>query len=109
MATEHELCIPHDAKRSLRLVLGRALTDKQLLILTRIDGRERSFTSFLTEISDSEDIPLSTVKLSAKILRDLELIAVISDPETGSSAVALTAAGALALTIMLDDDYDKSE
>jgi hypothetical protein len=44
------------------------------LILNSIASQERSITSILKELSEKRDIPLSTLKLNARILRELNLI-----------------------------------
>ena len=44
------------------------------MILTNIAAQERSLTSLLKELSEERGIPLSTLKLNARILRELNLI-----------------------------------
>jgi hypothetical protein len=58
----------------LRRLILRTLNDNQLLILTNVASQERSLTSLLKELSEERGIPLSTLKLNARILRELNLI-----------------------------------
>ena len=59
----------------LRNLILRTLNNNQLLILTSVARQERSMTSFLRSLSEEYGIPLSTLKLNARILRELNLIA----------------------------------
>lgn len=61
----------------MRKLLVRVLNQKQLLILERV-GRSQGvgLTYLLTSISESDGIALSTLKSSAKTLRDTGLIEV---------------------------------
>jgi len=57
------------------LVLRRSLNNNQILILTEIDkGAGKTITATLKYISRDSGISLSTLKLNAKILRELGLI-----------------------------------
>jgi hypothetical protein len=103
MASDPELRINSGAKASIRLVLSKAITYNQLLILTSIDNGERSLSSLLKELSRSHGIPLSTLKLSAKSLRQLELITLIQDFSSSRSSVAVTEGGAAVAMLILDD------
>ena len=58
----------------LRRLILRTLNDNQLLILTSIASQRRSLTSLLKDLSEAREIPLSTLKLNARILRELNLI-----------------------------------
>lgn len=58
----------------LRKLILRTLNDNQLLILTSIASQRRSLTSLLKDLSETREIPLSTLKLNARILRELNLI-----------------------------------
>ena len=58
----------------LRRLILRTLNDNQLLILTSIASQRRSLTSLLKDLSETRGIPLSTLKLNARILRELNLI-----------------------------------
>ena len=66
----------------LRRLLLRALNENQVLILSNIGGGER-VSRILKRINDSRGIPLSTLKLNAKILRELRLIryGTLSEPD----------------------------
>jgi hypothetical protein len=52
----------------------RSLNDNQRLILKTIAKNDDTLTSQLTDLSISHEIPLSTLKLNARILRDMNLI-----------------------------------
>ncbi len=52
----------------------RALNDNQIFLLKNIDGEYRSLNRFLRKLTKDSDRSLSTLKLNAKILKDLELI-----------------------------------
>ncbi len=47
----------------------RTLNDNQILILTSVARQERTMTSLLHSLSEEYGIPLSTLKLNARILR----------------------------------------
>ncbi len=57
-----------------RNLILRTLNDNQILILNAVASRERSLTSILKELSVECGVPLSTLKLNARILRELNLI-----------------------------------
>ncbi|MDE1868790.1 MAG: hypothetical protein KGH60_02380, partial [Candidatus Micrarchaeota archaeon] len=59
--------------RAIRPVLARALNPNQILILSRVNGID-GITSLLNGISDTTGVPLSTLKLNAKVLKDIGLI-----------------------------------
>jgi hypothetical protein len=59
---------------NLRRLLLRTLNDNQLLILSRIANNNQPLTSLLNRLSQETGIPLSTLKLNARILRKLNLI-----------------------------------
>lgn len=58
----------------LRRLLLRTLNDNQLLILSRVASNNRPLTGLLTRLSEETGVPLSTLKLNARILRELNLI-----------------------------------
>ncbi len=59
----------------MRLLLGRALNANQSLILSDIqDNKNKTITGTLNRISRARGISLSTLKLNAKILKELGLI-----------------------------------
>ncbi|MFO8109085.1 MAG: hypothetical protein R6U17_00970 [Thermoplasmata archaeon] len=76
----------------------KALNQNQKTLLKSVDGRNSSLNALLNEISDKLDTPLSTLKLNARILRDLNLINYGSknDPEP----VTLTSHGKMVLDII---------
>ena len=58
----------------LRRLILRTLNENQLLILASVASQRRSLTSLLKDLSEEREIPLSTLKLNARILRELNLI-----------------------------------
>ena len=58
----------------LRRLLLRALNENQVLILGSIDGSGERVSRILQRLSETRGVPLSTLKLNAKILRELRLI-----------------------------------
>ena len=59
---------------NLRNLILRTLNDNQLLVLNAVSERDQSLTSTLKQLSEEYGIPLSTLKLNARILRELKLI-----------------------------------
>ncbi|GEM_PF-852189 len=84
--------------RVFRGLFLRALNQNQKVLLECVDGSHPSLNSLLNEISDNMDTPLSTLKLNARILKDLDLINYGSknDPEP----VTLTSHGKMVLDII---------
>ena len=79
------------------------MNENQRLILRGINGRHRSLNSLLEELSRREKRPLSTLKLNARILKELGLIdyGTRDDPRP----VRLTEEGLLVLRILgVNDD-----
>ena len=58
----------------LRRLILRTLNDNQILILSTVSRQRRSMTSLLKSLSEESDVPLSTLKLNARILREFNLI-----------------------------------
>lgn len=81
---------------SLRLVLRRAINANQLIILSNVKGYD-GITSFLDKLSERFDIPVSTLRLNAKILRSIGLI------DYNRKPIRLTEAGKLILKIINSD------
>jgi len=78
--------------------LLRALNKNQILILSEIENNSsETITSLLTKLSKKSKIPLSTLKLNAKILRELGLI-------TFGNSVKLTDFGKFIVQIIGGDD-----
>lgn len=62
-------------KEDLRLLLLRALNKNQILILYQIkNSKNENITKILNRIYFCNNIPLSTLKLNARILKSLNLI-----------------------------------
>lgn len=59
---------------NLRSLILRTLNDNQLLVLNAVSERDQSLTSLLKQLSEEYGVPLSTLKLNARILRELKLI-----------------------------------
>ena len=71
----------------LRRLILRTLNDNQLLILTSLARQRRTMTSLLRNLSEEHGIPLSTLKLNARILRELNLISYGSTREKKTAEV----------------------
>jgi hypothetical protein len=67
----------------LKRLLLRALNENQVLILSNIGGSGERVSRILQRISETRGVPLSTLKLNAKILRELRLIryGTLSEPD----------------------------
>jgi hypothetical protein len=87
----------------LRRLLLRALNENQILILSNIGGKGERVSRILQRISDSRGVPLSTLKLNAKILRELRLIhyGTLSEPDEAK----LTPLGGTVLGVVDDPVY----
>ena len=76
-----------------------------MLILSEVGrGRNISLTGLLRNLSRREGIPLSTLKLNARILRELGLIRIVE--EEGMRIVRLTPLGHFMLGLLKDDVKD---
>lgn len=91
-------------RRKLARVLLRALNKNQLLILRHLDGGGVSMTRLLQRLSESFEVPLSTLKLNARILRELGLV------EYGNGDARLTEFGRFVLEVcgLVGDGVDDS-
>ncbi|MFO7793154.1 MAG: hypothetical protein R6W73_09310 [Candidatus Saliniplasma sp.] len=87
----------------LKELFSRALNSNQIFLLEHIDGDNESLNSVLRELSGEHNKPLSTLKLNARILKDLGLLSygTKSDPEP----VDLTCHGEFVLK-MIDFNED---
>ena len=85
----------------LRNLILRTLNDNQLLVLNAIAEKDQSLTSLLKQLSEEYGVPLSTLKLNARILRELKLISYgsIRDKRTAQ----LESLGRFILRLLLDD------
>lgn len=85
----------HSGLSSLKKVLLRALTKNQILLLNEIEKNStKTVTSLVNRLSKKSEIPLSTLKLNARLLKKLELIKYsVSEPvelsETGKFVLDL--------------------
>ena len=52
----------------------RTLNQNQVIVLRAVADHEQSLTSLLRQLSEDHGVPLSTLKLNARILRELNLI-----------------------------------
>ena len=67
--------ITKDTAQKLGPILARALNKNQILILSEtVKNRDRSITSLLLQTASKSSIPLSTLKLNARILKRLGLL-----------------------------------
>jgi broad specificity phosphatase PhoE len=66
--------ISEDSVADLRKLVLRTLNDNQILILSEVARRKDTMTSLLRALSEEFSIPLSTLKLNGRILRELRLI-----------------------------------
>lgn len=83
---------------SLKEILLKALTKKQILLLNEIKRNStKTITTLVTRLSKNTKIPLSTLKLNARKLKILELI-----EYANSNPVELTNSGRLVLTLLGD-------
>ncbi|MFW6040962.1 MAG: hypothetical protein ACOC85_03915 [Thermoplasmatota archaeon] len=87
-----------------RQLFLRALNDNQIFLLKNIDGENKSLTSFLEDITEGSDKALSTLKMNARILKNLELITYgkRTDPEP----VRLTKHGEVVLDFLQRGEID---
>lgn len=97
------MVLSKEDSKALKLVLAKALNKTQLLILSEIDGTETSLSSFLKALSDSETIPLSTLKLGLKTLRELQLVSVSRMADNISAKIELTKTGRFILDLLLEE------
>ncbi|ASJ16263.1 MULTISPECIES: hypothetical protein [Thermococcaceae] len=88
----------------LRKLLLRALNENQRLILQSINGKHRSLNALLEELSRKERKPLSTLKLNARILKELGLIDY--GTKENPRPVTLTEEGKLILRILGGDGFE---
>ncbi len=89
-------------REDLRKVLVRAFNKNQLLILENIDHDSNSLTFVLKSLSKSFDIPLSTLKLNARILRNLGLIDFGSSSDFKKPSV--TSIGKFIFSVIMGDE-----
>ncbi len=102
MASQHEqycfnekqVLLDNRKIEGLRLVLLKALNKNQILILFNINSVD-NITYLLSRMSKGSGIPLSTLKLNAKILRKLDIITF-----SNGSPVTVTPTGSLILQII---------
>ncbi|MBI4168086.1 MAG: hypothetical protein HY515_03955 [Candidatus Aenigmarchaeota archaeon] len=85
-----------DGRSGIRKVLLRALNKNQFILLNKIaDNSTKTITAISNSLSSELNIPVSTLKLNCRILKDLNLIKF----ET-SKPVSLTPAGRAIVNIM---------
>ncbi|CAD55656.1 hypothetical protein [Pyrococcus abyssi] len=88
----------------LKRLLLRALNENQILILKSINGKHRSLNALLEELSRKERKPLSTLKLNARILKELGLIEY--GTREAPKPVTLTREGKFILSILEGDGFE---
>ncbi|MBI4177720.1 MAG: hypothetical protein HY516_05150 [Candidatus Aenigmarchaeota archaeon] len=85
-----------DGRSGIRKVLLRALNKNQIILLNSIARNStKTITSISNSLSSELNIPVSTLKLNCRILKQLDLIAF----ET-TKPVSLTQTGKIVLNIM---------
>lgn len=77
--------ISEDSVADLRKLVLRTLNDNQILILSEVAKRKETMTSLLRALSEEFSIPLSTLKLNGRILRELNLISYGSSEEVAEA------------------------
>ncbi|AMM54461.1 hypothetical protein [Pyrococcus kukulkanii] len=97
------MSIAESEAKVLRKLLLRALNENQRLILQSINGKHRSLNAFLEELSKKENRPISTLKLNARILKELGLIEY--GTKDNPKPVTLTEEGRLVLRLLEGDGY----
>jgi hypothetical protein len=85
----------------LRRLILRTLNENQILILSNLAGQRRTITSLLRSLSEEHGVPLSTLKLNARILRGLNLISFGSTGEKRCAEVE--ALGSFVLRLLGDE------
>jgi len=60
--------------KNLRKLILRTLNQNQVIVLNAVAENDQSLTSLLKQLSEDHGVPLSTLKLNARILRELNLI-----------------------------------
>jgi hypothetical protein len=85
----------------LRKLILRTLNDNQLLVLSSISKEKRTITSTLKRLSKTYGVPLSTLKLNARILRELNLISYGSIKK--KQAARLEPLGSFVLRLIKDE------
>jgi DNA-binding MarR family transcriptional regulator len=88
---------------SLKKVFSKAVTENQLLILAEAQSGSANITRLLVNLSEGAGIPLSTLKSSAKSLKEMGLIRYGGKNNNGPAETTLP--GNLLLQI-LNDRYD---
>lgn len=85
----------------LRRLILKTLNENQILILSNLAVQRRTITSLLRSLSEEHGIPLSTLKLNARILRGLNLISFGSTGEKRCAEVK--ALGSFVLRLLGDE------
>ena len=86
----------------LKNLLFRALNENQRLILRNINGNYRSLNVFLEDLSRRTSKPISTLKLNARILKELGLIDYVTRDRP--KPVKLTEEGKVILMLLEGDE-----
>ena len=85
---------------SLKKILIKALTKKQVLLLKEVENNStKTITSLINKLSRTSKIPLSTLKLNARMLKHLGLI-----EYTNSNPVVISEAGRIVLKLVEGND-----
>src|SRR3972149_6989789 len=69
------ICLSNRHRKDLKRVLLRAVNKNQILILSHLENNFKdTISSKLNRLSKESKIPISTLKLNSRILKDLNLI-----------------------------------
>ncbi len=81
---------------SLKKVISKALTKNQILLLNEIEKNStKTVTSLINKLSRVSKVPLSTLKLNARLLREMDLI-----NYSESQPVELSGSGEIVLSLI---------
>lgn len=102
----HRIRISYEARKSLKYILLKSITKNQRLILSEINGDGQSVSFFLRRLSTVKNVPLSTLKLGLKNLKELELIKAVPSSALGYSTLELTESGILVLNFISNNEFE---
>lgn len=88
---------------TLDILFSRLLTRDQMLTLSEVKDDSDTITSLLTRMSETEGIPLPTLKSSARVLSRLDLISY--GPSSSFMKVGITSSGKTIL-LLIGRNYD---
>lgn len=93
------LQLSKEQEKKLGKLLVRGFTKKQMMVLESVArDKSRSITEASRRISVEKKIPLSTVKLDLKVLKQLELVRVME--KDGFKKVSITKLGKIVIGLL---------